>query len=111
MDKLHALVHYTPFIPVCLRCINFNVANVIYFNDHNNYHFQLTYFRMIVSTNSLMCMLIYCTLVMTEIIAAKVNYESQQHSKNLIESPFQPNELLSNLQYIFSLDVKLSYQV
>ena len=60
-----------------------------------------------VSTNSLMCMLMYCTLLMTEIIAAKAN-ESQQHSKNLIELPFQPNELLSNSQYIFSHDVQWS---
>ena len=108
MDKLHALVRYTPYIPVCLRCININVANAIFFNDHNNYHFQLTYFRMLaVSTNSLMYMLMYCTLMMTEIIAAKGN-ESQQHSKNLIESPFQPNEWLSNSQYIFSHDVQWS---
>ena len=60
-----------------------------------------------VSTNSLMCMLMYCTLLMTEIIAAKAN-ESQHHSKNLIELPFQPNELLSNSQYIFSHDVHWS---
>ena len=45
--------------------------------------------------------------MMTEIIAAKGN-ESQQHSKNLIELRFQPNELLSNSQYIFSYDVQLS---
>ena len=60
-----------------------------------------------VSTNTLMCMFMYYTLLMTEIIAAKAN-ESQQHSKNLIESPFRPNELLSNSQYIFSHDVQWS---
>ena len=60
-----------------------------------------------VSTNSLMCMLMYCTVLMTEIIAAKAN-ESQHHSKNLNESSFRKNELLSNLQYTFSHDVKWS---